>query len=122
MRQRIALIRKNVLQPALAIGLGVLAVEIFLRDLGVQNLRSWGAAAIVVAAVSCAALALPRDSLARALIWFLTLPVAGFLVLYDLLDSLLDPYVSADWPVAGVSFLLVLLIEAVLLAAMSDEE
>jgi len=44
----------------------------------------------VVAAVSCAAITLPRGSLARALIWFLTLPVAGFLVLYDLIDSLLE--------------------------------
>jgi hypothetical protein len=122
MRQKIAVLRKNALLPALAIGLGVLAVEIFLSDLGVQNLRSWGAAGIVVAAVSCAALALPRDSLARALVWFLTLPVAGFLVLYDLIDSLLDPYVNADWPIAGVSFLLVLLLEAVLLAAMNDED
>lgn len=108
--------------PAIAVAICLLAVEFFLRDWGLSNLESWGLAGIIVVGVAACLALLPRGGWARALLWLVATPAAGFLILYDVTDAILDPFVSADWPIALFSALLIIAIELVLLATLWEDE
>lgn len=114
--------RRIMLASALAVVIGLVTIEFFLSDLGMDNLKAWGAAALVATGVTVCALAFPRGSMARALLWFVALPIAGFLLVYDLIDAALDPYLSADWPIAVVAFLFVTGVELIVLAAQAEDD
>lgn len=103
-------------------GLGLLLVEVFLRDVGLAPVHSWECAAVLAICVTFAIRKLPRDGLAQALTWFATLQISGFLIAYDLLDSLVDPFVNADLSIALIAFLIVLLVEMLLVAASVEDD
>lgn len=56
--------------------------------------------------------------------WFLSLAVAALLVIYDVLDALIDPlsWPIDRWPLAAVALLLVIGLGTVLRVLVSDEE
>ena len=104
---RLASVRWNALLPAIAIALGLLSVAVFLRDLGVRGLGDWEVAALLVTGAAFALLMLSRESLARELLWLISMASLAFLILYDLLDALLDPLMQADWPIAAFALILI---------------
>lgn len=117
---RLSRIRRNLIWPALAIAAGLLSTEFFLRDLGETGWRPWELALIPVAAAAVALLALPKASLARTAVVACTMILAAFFITYDAVDLLLDPIMTADWPVAALAATLVW--AGVLLVGDSDDD
>jgi hypothetical protein len=107
---------------ALAVAIPLVAFSAFLNDLFPNNWRNWAVAAAVVAGAIGAIIAFRQDSLGRAVIWLASLTVVTFLIIYDVLDALIDPFIEADWPVAVVAILLVLGLGSLLGALISDDE
>ena len=108
--------------PAIGIAVGLLAIVGFLHDLGIRHLESWAIAAAMVAGTAISVLVLPREGLPRALIWFGAVLVAAFLILYNVLDAILDPLIRADWPIAGLSIALILGLETALTIIVSNDD
>ena len=119
---RVASPLRNVLWPAIAIALGLLATAGFLRDLGLRGLHSWELAALLVAGAAIALLTLPRDGLARALVALVAAIAAAFLIAYDVLDTLLDPVIKADWPIAALAAVLIWALGSVLFAIDPEDD
>jgi hypothetical protein len=119
---RLATIPRSALWPAIAIALCLLATAGFLHDLGLRELRSWELGVLLVAGATITLLNLPRDGLARALVWYVSLTAAAFLIVYDVLDTLLDPFLRADWPIAAIATLLIWGLHAILLEGDLDDD
>ena len=112
--------RRNFFWPALAISIGLLCTEGFLRDLGETGWRPWEFALVPVMAAAIAVLALPKSSFARTAVVACSMILAAFFIVYDAVDLLLDPIMAADWPVAALAATLVW--AGVLLVGDSDED
>ena len=107
---------------AIALAVPLLAITAFLNDLYPRDWRDWGIAGAIVVSAAGAIMAFRRDSLARALIWFASLAVVSLLIVYDVLDALVDPFIDADWPIAVIAILLVVGLATVLGILISDDE
>ena len=86
-----------------AVAVAFVAIAAFIRDLILHDWRYW---AIV----------------ARAMVWAGSLVIVLMLIAYDLLDSIIDPFIDADWPIAVVAILLIFGLQSILSALVSDEE
>ena len=107
---------------AIAAGLQLVAVALFLRDWFPLDERAWAIAATVVAGVAGTIVMFRRDSLGRALIWFASLAIVTLLIIYDVLDALIDPFMEADWPIIVVAIVLVAGLGVLLIALISDDD
>lgn len=107
---------------AIAAVVALVAVGAFLNDLFPHNWLNWVVAAAIVAGAAGSIIAFRRDSFGRALMWLGSLTVVSFLIIYDVLDALIDPFMRADWPVAIVALLLVLWLQDVLAILVFDDE
>lgn len=67
----------------------------------------------LVLGVTGANLALKQGQLARKIVWVGSLAIVTLLMIYDVLDAVIDPFMDADWPVAVVAVLLVFGLERV---------
>jgi hypothetical protein len=121
MEEPIALARPAA-SAVVAVAISLLAIALFLNDLFPRGWQDWAIAGTLVAGVSGAILALKRDSFARALMWLLSFTVVTLLLIYDVLDALLDPFIAADWPIAVAAVLLVIGLGTLLGILISDDE
>lgn len=119
---RSASMLRDALWPAIWIAAGLLATVGFFHDLGLPGLQSWVIAVAMITGTTIVVLMLPRESIARALIWFGTVLVSAFLILYDVLDAILDPLIYADWPIAGVAIAVVMGLTAALFVMVTDDD
>ena len=111
---------RALLWPAIAAGLGLLATAGFLLDRGLRELRAWPIAGLVVSGAVIALLILPRNGVARIIVVVGAAIAAGFLMLYDVLDVLLDPVLSADWPIAVLATVLTVALGGLLVTVDPD--
>jgi peptidoglycan/LPS O-acetylase OafA/YrhL len=107
---------RGALIPAIVAGIVMLAIEVFLHDIGVRDLGSWAIAAVVVAGLVSLALVVPEDSPARSMLWFVAVPVAGCVIVYDLVDISLAPFLDSEWASAGIAMLFLVLFECMIFA------
>lgn len=107
---------------AIAAAVSLLAITAFLNDRYPHDWRDWGVAGAIVVGAAGAIMAFRRDSLARALMWFASLALVTLLIIYDVLDALVDPFIEADWPIAVIAILLVIGLATVLGILISDDE
>ena len=112
---------RDVLWPAIWIAGGLLATVGFFRDMELPGLLSVGIAVAMITGTTIVVLMLPRESVVRALIWCGSVLVSAFLIIYDLLDALLDPLIYADWPIAIFAIAVVIGVAAVVLVRVTDE-
>jgi peptidoglycan/LPS O-acetylase OafA/YrhL len=112
---------RSAVWAAIAAAVALLAITAFLNDLYPRDWRDLEIAGAVVAGAAGAIFTFRRDSLARALMWFASLAVVTALILYDVLDVLVDPFIKSDWPVAAIAMLLVIGLATVLGILISDE-
>jgi hypothetical protein len=115
-------VARSTLWVAIAAAVSLAAIIAFLNDIYPHEWRDWAVAGAIVAAAAGAIMAFRRDSLARALMWFASLAVVTLLIIYDVLDALVDPFIEADWPVAVIAILLVIGLATLLGILISDEE
>jgi len=106
----------------LGIIVALVAVAAFLRDLFPHDLRAWTVAGLVVAGAAATIAAFKRESLGRSLMWLASLAVVTLLIIYDLLDAMLDPFLEADWLIAVVAGLLVIGLGSLLGVLISEED
>ena len=99
---------------AAACTVAVLAIVAFLNELLAYNWLNWAVAAAIVTGVAATIGASRKNGVGRALLWVGSLTAIAFVILYVVLDALVDPFMLADWPVAIVVMLLVLWHETVL--------
>jgi hypothetical protein len=104
------------------IAISLLAVSVFLNDLYPRVWRDLGAAGVIVVGATGALFTFRRDSLGRALMWFVSLTIVTLLRIYDVLDALADPFIDADWPIAVIAILLVIGLGTILGILISDDE
>lgn len=107
---------------AIAVAIPLVAIAFFLRDLISPGWRDWAIAGAIVAGTAGAIVTFRRHSMARALTWFLSLAIVAMLVVYDVLDAMIDPFMEADWPVMIVAILLVAGLGHLLSILISDDE
>ena len=107
---------------AFAVGVSLLAIGAFLRDLFPRDWSDWAVAVTIVAGVAGAIITFRRESMGRAFMWLLSLTVVTVLLIYDVLDALLDPFMTADWPIGVVAVLLVVGLGTLLGVLISDDE
>jgi ubiquinone/menaquinone biosynthesis C-methylase UbiE len=107
---------------AAASAAAMFAVMAFLNDLFPYHWLNWAVAAAIVAGAAGAIMAFRKESVGRALMWLGSLTVLAFLILYVVLDALIDPFMLADWPVAIVAMLLVLWHQDVLAKAVFADD
>jgi hypothetical protein len=88
----------------LTIAVAVCAGMVFLDDLFPHHSLSWDVATSTVAAAAGAIIAFPRAN--RALLELACLTALSFLIIYDVLDVLVDPIMVADWPIIIIAMLL----------------
>ena len=119
---RLACVPRNAVWPAIAIALGLLAIAGFVHDLGFRELRSWEVAALLVGGATIALLTLPKESLARALVGYISITASAFLIVYDVLDMMLDPVMKADWPIAILATLVTWGLDAALFGVDLDDD
>jgi peptidoglycan/LPS O-acetylase OafA/YrhL len=115
-------VARSAVWVAIAVAVSLLAIMAFLYDLYPRDWRDWGIAGAIVAGAAGAIVAFRRDSLARAVMWFVSLGVVAVLVVYDVLDALVDPFIEADWPIAVIAILLVIGLATLLGILISDDE
>ena len=112
---------RDVLWPSVWIATGLLATVAFFRDMELPGLQSLGIAVAMITGTTTVVLMLPRESITRALIWFGSVLVSAFLIIYDVVDAILDPIVHADWPIAIFAIAMVIGVAAVVLVRVTDE-
>jgi hypothetical protein len=105
----------------MAAAVALLATMEFLSDLLPPDRMNWAVAAAIVAGAAGAIIAFPRDSVGRALGWLASLTLLSFLIIYDVLDALIDPFMRPDWPVAVVAALVVAWLESPLIILVFGE-
>ena len=105
-----------------ALAVSLAAIMAFLTDQFPRDWRDWTVAGVIVAGAAGALASFRRYSLGRALMWFVSLAVVTLLIIYDVLDALIDPFVEADWPIAVIALLLVVGLGTVLGILVSDDE
>lgn len=115
-------VARPVVWGAIAISLSLLAITAFLNDLRPHDWWDWAIAGTIVVGVAGAIVAFRRDSVGRALTWFVSLTLVTLLVIYDVLDVLVDPFIDADWPIAVIAALLVITLATLLGILISDDE
>ena len=54
--------------------------------------------------------------------WLLSFTVVTLLLIYDVLDALLDPFIAADWPIVVAAVLLVIGLGTLMGILISDDE
>jgi len=107
---------------AIAAAVPLIAIAAFLGDFLPLEWEDWAIAGAIVASVAGAIVTFRRDSFGRALTWFASLTVVALLIIYDVLDAIIDPFVKADWPVAVVAILLVAGLGGFLTILIADDE
>jgi peptidoglycan/LPS O-acetylase OafA/YrhL len=107
---------------AFGIGIALLAIAAFLNDRSPHAWQDWAVAATIVAGISGAIVMFKPDSMGRSLMWLLSLSIVTLLLIYDVLDALLDPFMQADWPIGVVAIVLVVAIGVLLDILISDDE
>ena len=100
----------------------MIAIIAFLRDRAIAGPSALAVATSVVLGFSLAVFASRNHIMVRGAIWLISLGLISLLVIYDFLDAMMDLLVEADWPVAVVSALLVLMLGIVMTVLVSDEE
>jgi drug/metabolite transporter (DMT)-like permease len=105
-----------------ALAVSTVAIVVFLLDRSVAIWSAVGLAGISMAGVILAVVASRDHIMVRGVILLAALVAAALLVVYDLLDAVMDMLVEADWPVAIVSAVLVLMLGTVMTVLVSDEE
>ena len=119
---RLVSVARPALWVAVCVAVAFLAIAAFLNDLGPRGWHDWAAAGTIVAGAAGAIVAFRRDSLGRALIWFVSLALMALLIIYDVLDALVDPFMAADWPIAVIAIVLVVGLWTLLGFEISDDE
>jgi hypothetical protein len=115
-------VARSAIWTAIATAIALLAVIAFLRDQYPKDWTAWAVAGATVAGVAGAFIAFKRESLGRALLWLASLIVVAFLVIFDVLDAIVDPFIDADWPVAAMAVLLVIGLGTFLSILVADDE
>lgn len=115
-------VARSVIRTAIAVVIPLLAVVAFLMDQYPQDWTAWAVAGTIIAGVAGAFIAFKRESLGRALMWIASLIVVTFLIFFDVLDAIVDPFIDADWPVAVIAVLLVIGLGTFLSILVADDE
>jgi ubiquinone/menaquinone biosynthesis C-methylase UbiE len=89
-----------------AIAVAIVVVTAFLWDLVFHDWRSWAIAVSLVLGIAGANLALKQGQPARTMVCVGSLAIVTLLLIYDVVDAIIDPFMEADWPVAIVAVLL----------------
>lgn len=112
---------RSMAEGAIIAGIGALAILAFLYDLYPGNEGNWRVTAAVVTIFAGTSIIFSRDRVGSRLFRLASLSVVAFLIIYDGLDVLVDPFLKADWPVALVAFLAVLRLESMFIILLFDE-
>jgi hypothetical protein len=107
---------------SIAAAVGWVAVMAFLDDLFPNVWRNWAVAAAIVAGAAGAIIAFRRGSVGRSLMWLGSLTAVAALIVYVVLDFLIDPFMLADWPVAIAAILLVVWLQNMFAILAFDDE
>jgi hypothetical protein len=107
---------------AIVISIPLIAIGLFLRDLFPLDWQDWAVAGTIVAGTAGAIVTLRQHSKARALTWLVSLAIVAMLVVYDVLDAIIDPFFQADWLIIIVAILLVAGLGHLLSVLISDDE
>jgi SAM-dependent methyltransferase len=121
-RPRKLSVARTAASGAIAVAVAVLAVMVFLNDLFPNVWRNSAIAAAIVAGAAGAIIAFQRESVGRALMWLGSLTVVAVLIVYDVLDILIDPFMRADWPIGVAAVLLVVWLQKMFAIRAFDDE
>lgn len=106
----------------IAIAVPLIAIAVFLGDLFALDWREWAIAGTIVAGMFGAIMTFRRDSMARALAWFASLAIVTLLLIYDVLDAIIDPFIAADWPISVVAIAVVASLGSLLSSLISEDD
>ena len=115
-------VARSAIWVAAALAVSLAAILVFLDDQYVRDWRSWSLAGVMVVGAAGAIVSFRRYSLGRAVMWFVSLTIVTLLIIYDVLDALIDPFVEADWPVAIIALLLVVGLGTMMGILISDDD